>query len=94
MDNWDVCHRVTFIGEHEENESQILSGIPKEDLKVKDEEANKTENFFMPEFKKRKRLSRSQLREMKAGLGGNQKQTNIKLKTKKHESRDRWSSER
>ncbi|XP_028766123.1 protein DYAD-like [Neltuma alba] len=91
MDN--CCHQVTFIGQPEENGSQLFSEIPKE-LKDADEQTIKTETLFIPVFKKRKRLSLSQLREIKAGLGEKQTQTSSKLKTKKHESRDRWSSER
>ncbi|KAF7834089.1 protein DYAD [Senna tora] len=100
MENWGTCHQVAFIAQHEENNTQMLYGIPKEDLEDDEELRDqneviiKTEALFMPEFKKRKRLSRSQLREMKAGLGGNQVQTSSKVKTKKNEHRDRWSSER
>ncbi|KAK4256858.1 hypothetical protein QN277_006526 [Acacia crassicarpa] len=88
----DCCHQVTFIGQHEENGNKLFLDIPKD---LKDvEKSIKTETFFMPVFKKRKRLSRDQLREIKAGLGGKLTQPSSKPKKKKHESTDRWSSER
>lgn len=97
MENWGVHRRVTYIAQPVENKNQLLSGIPKEedeDLQDQDEDSLKTETLFLPEFKKRKRRSRSQLREMKAELSGNQAQTSSKPKTKKGDCRDRWSTER
>ncbi|KAI4336509.1 hypothetical protein L6164_015030 [Bauhinia variegata] len=93
MENWGVRHRNRFIGQHEENQSQHSSGIYMEE-DPKDEVTVKAEPLLIPEIKKRKRLSLNQLREIKAGFGGKERQSCSKFKTKKHDSSDRWSTER
>ncbi|XP_027367066.1 protein DYAD-like [Abrus precatorius] len=93
MDQWGVHHGVMFIGHHEEDGSQPPSDISKEEESNDEEEKIiKTEPVFVHEIKKRKRLSLSQLKEVKEESCG--RQSNSKLKSKKHESRDRWSAER
>lgn len=89
---WGVQHREMFISHHEEDESQLPSDISKEEESDNEEKNIKTEPVFIPEIKKRKRLSLSQLREVKEESCGRQNST--KSRTKKHESRDRWSTER
>ncbi|XP_061376114.1 protein DYAD isoform X1 [Gastrolobium bilobum] len=93
MEQWGGHHRVLFIGQREEDGSQVPSDISKEEESNDEEEKIiKTEPVFTPEIKKRKRLSLSQLREVKEESC--ERQSISKLKTKKHESRDRWSMER
>ncbi|KAJ1386498.1 hypothetical protein SESBI_40731 [Sesbania bispinosa] len=93
MEQWGVHRQAMFIGQHEEDGSQLPSDIYKEEDSNDEEEINiKTEPVFLPEIKKRKRLSLSQLREVKEESCG--RQSSSKQKTKKHESRDRWSAER
>ncbi|KAK7316883.1 hypothetical protein RJT34_00663 [Clitoria ternatea] len=93
MEQWDAHNGVVFIGHHEEDGSQPPSDISKEEESNDEEEKiMKSEPVFVPEVKKRKRLSLSQLKEVKGVSCG--RQSSSKLKTKKHESRDRWSAER
>ena len=96
MEQWGVRHRVTFIGQYEDEgyESQLAIIPREEESNDEEEEENivKAEAVFLPETKKRKRISLSQLREVKEESHG--RQSSRKLKTKKHESRDRWSAER
>ena len=90
-----VRHRVSFIGQHEDEgyENQHPSDIPKEVESNDEEEEEKIiKTKFLPEIKKRKRLSLSELREVKEESC--ERQSSRKLKTKKHESRNRWSAER
>ncbi|KAK7410958.1 hypothetical protein VNO78_02230 [Psophocarpus tetragonolobus] len=91
MESWGVQHRAMYICRHEEDgtPSDTSRG---EESNDEEEKIIKTEPVFVPEIKKRKRLSLSQLKEVKEESCG--KQNSIKLKKKKHESRDRWSSER
>ncbi|RDX70740.1 Protein DYAD, partial [Mucuna pruriens] len=91
MEPWGVHHRVMYIGQHEEDEtpSDTSKG---EESNDEEEKIIKPEPVFVPEIKKRKRLSLSQLKEVKDESCG--KQSSSKLKKKKHESRDRWSAER
>ncbi|CAL5204435.1 unnamed protein product [Lathyrus oleraceus] len=67
MDRWGVHHRQPFIGWHGGNESSFPDVTTKEEESDNDEEdvIIKNEPVFFPEFKKRKRLSLSQLREVK-----------------------------
>ncbi|TKY60500.1 DYAD protein [Spatholobus suberectus] len=90
MGHLGVCHQVMFIGQHEEYGSKLSSSIPTVE-KSNDEEKN-VEPIFMPNFKKRKRLSLNRLREIKADMCG--RQSSGMSKTKKHEIRDRWSATR
>ena len=93
MEQRGFCHQVMFIGQHEENKGQLSSCVKmEEDSTDEDEKTVETKTLFSPKYKKRKRLSLSQLREMKAELGGTQMQSCEK--PKKHESRDRWSAKR
>ncbi|TKY73748.1 DYAD protein [Spatholobus suberectus] len=91
MEPWGVHHRVMFIGQHEEDgtPSDTSKG---EESNDEEEKIIKTEPIFVPEIKKRKRLSLSQLKEVKEESCG--KQSSNKVKKKKHESKDRWSAER
>ena len=84
------------MGQHEDEgyESQ-LPDFPKEEESNDEEGEEKiinTESLFLPETKKRKRISLSQLREVKEEPCG--RQSSRKLKTKKPDSKDRWSTER
>ncbi|KAJ7957129.1 Protein DYAD [Quillaja saponaria] len=87
----------------EKTKLRLLGSIPKEeDVKDEDEDVRdedvKTVNakmLFIPEFKKRKRLGRDQLRELKAALDGRKRKCSRKDKKKRPEARrDRWSAER
>jgi len=80
-----------FISPHEEDgtPSDTSKG---DDSNDEEEKIIKVEPAFVPEIKKRKRLSLSQLKEVKGESCG--KQSNSKVKKKKNESRDRWSAER
>ncbi|KAH1245954.1 Protein DYAD [Glycine max] len=89
MDQWDAHHRLMFIGRHEEDGTADTS---KGEESNDEEKISKTEPVFVPETKKRKRLSLSQLKEVKEESHG--KQSSSKSKRKKHDSRDRWSAER
>ncbi|XP_057727132.1 protein DYAD [Arachis stenosperma] len=96
MAQWGVRHRLPFIGQHEDEgyESQ-LPDFPKEEESNDEEGEEKiinTESLFLSETKKRKRISLSQLREVKEEPCG--RQSSRKLKTKKPDSKDRWSTER
>lgn len=89
------CHQAAFTGQHEEDESHLLLDSPN-DLKDVDEESveTKTKTVFTPVYQKRKRLSLSELKEIKGGSDEKQTQSSSKPKTRKRESTDRWSSER
>ncbi|XP_020213042.1 protein DYAD isoform X1 [Cajanus cajan] len=91
MEPWGVHHRVVFIGQHEEDgtPSDTSRG---EESNDEEETVVKIEPVSVPEIKKRKRLSLSQLKEVKEESC--EKQSSSKLKKKKHESRDRWSADR
>ncbi|KAI4343519.1 hypothetical protein L6164_010858 [Bauhinia variegata] len=84
---------IRVIGQQEENQSQHSSSISMEE-DSKDEVTVKADPLLIPEIKKRKRLSLTELREIKAELGGKERQSCSKLKIKKHGSTDRWSTER
>ncbi|KAH1112358.1 hypothetical protein AAZX31_04G187100 [Glycine max] len=90
MDLWGAHHRLLFIGRHEEDGTPDTS--MGEESNDEEEKIIKTEPVFVPEIKKRKRLSLSQLKEVKEESHG--KQSSSKPKRKKHDSRDRWSAER
>jgi len=113
MDRWGVHRQQAFIGWRA---SSFPSVTGKEENSDNDgEEVNvKNEPIYFPDSKKRKRLSLSQLREVKVEsceklrevkeepygqlievkeeYAGNQ--SSSKNKRKKHDSKDRWSSER
>lgn len=113
MDRWGVHRQQAFIGWRA---SSFPSVTRKEEDSDNDrEEVNvKNEPIYFPDSKKRKRLSLSQLREVKVEsceklrevkeepygqlievkeeYAGNQ--SSSKNKRKKHDSKDRWSSER
>lgn len=93
MEVWGVHHRELFIRQHEDDGSQFPSDSSNEEESDSEEEENsKTEPVFIPEVKKRKRRSISQPKEAKKGSRG--KKSCSKNKTKKRESKDRWSAER
>ncbi|XP_027342754.1 protein DYAD-like isoform X2 [Abrus precatorius] len=92
MGHLGVCHEVMSIGQHEECGNELSSSIPKVEESKDKEKIIKAEHIFMPKFKKRKRLSLNRLREIKADIC--ERLSSAKPKTKKHESRDRWSAER
>ncbi|CAJ1974751.1 unnamed protein product [Sphenostylis stenocarpa] len=90
MEPWGAHHRVMFIGHEEDGTpSDTSKGDESND---EEEKLVKAEPVFVPEIKKRKRLSLSQLKEVKEESSG--KKCISKLKKKKNESRDRWSAER
>ncbi|KAK7353830.1 hypothetical protein VNO80_19282 [Phaseolus coccineus] len=91
MEPWGAHHRAMFISGHEEDgtPSDTSKG---DDSNDEEEKIIKAEPAFVPEIKKRKRLSLSQLKEVKGESCG--KQSSSKIKKKKNESRDRWSAER
>ncbi|OIV98137.1 hypothetical protein TanjilG_26002 [Lupinus angustifolius] len=94
MEHWGVCHRVMYINQDEEQGSQLPSDIlnEKESSDEEEEKVIKTEPVYLPETRKRKSRSLSQLREVKEESCG--KQSGRKVRTKKNECRDRWSAER
>ncbi|KAE9610193.1 hypothetical protein Lalb_Chr07g0183981 [Lupinus albus] len=92
MDRWGVCHQAMFICKHKEYGSRLTSSASEEEEPQDEEKHIKPKPIFMPKFKKRKRLSRNRLREIKAGLC--ESQSGSKLKSNKQESRDKWSDER
>ena len=63
MDLWGAHHRLLFIGRHEEDGTPDTS--MGEESNDEEEKIIKTEPVFVPEIKKRKRLSLSQLKEVK-----------------------------
>ncbi|CAL0325238.1 unnamed protein product [Lupinus luteus] len=92
MDRWGVCHQAMFISKHEGYGSKLSSSASEEEEPQDEEKHIKPKPIFMPKFKKRKRLSRNRLREIKAGLC--ERQSGSKPKSTKQESRDKWSDER
>jgi len=57
MGHLGVYHQVSFIGQHEENGSRLSSSIPTVEGSKDKEKIIKVKPIFMPNFKKRKRLS-------------------------------------
>ncbi|KAK7399314.1 hypothetical protein VNO78_10495 [Psophocarpus tetragonolobus] len=92
MGHLGVCHQVMFVGQHEEYGSKLSPSIPTVDESKDKEKIIQVEPIFMPKFKKRKRLSLNRLREIKADMCV--RQSSDTPKTKKCESRDRWSAKR
>ncbi|OIW19494.1 hypothetical protein TanjilG_16863 [Lupinus angustifolius] len=94
LEQWDVRQRVMYINQDEEHESQIPCDILNEEESSDEEEEKviKSEPLFLPETRKRKCRSLSQLREVKEESC--EKRSGKKIKSKKNESKDRWSAER
>ncbi|OIW21815.1 hypothetical protein TanjilG_11550 [Lupinus angustifolius] len=95
MEQWGLRHRVKYINQDEDQGSQLPYDILNEEESSDDEEeekAIKTEPDFLPETRKRKCRSLSQLREVKEESC--EKRSGRKLKSKRNESKDRWSAER
>ncbi|KAL2614351.1 hypothetical protein AAZV13_08G004800 [Glycine max] len=91
MAHLDVCHQVRFIGQLEEYGSRLSSSIPTVEGSKDKEEIVEVKPIFMPNFKKRKRLSLNRLREIKADMCARQSSGTPKTKC---ESIDRWSAKR
>lgn len=99
MEECGACNQVLFIDQQDGYKSQVSLRISEdeeeeEDSKNEDEKDFKIKTLFIPKFKRRKQLSLNQLGEMKELLDVDQGQGINKLKTKKHQSRNRWSAER
>lgn len=92
MEGWNVYRRKTLIGQHGEDGSYFPSVTVKVEEPDNEEGNIKNEPVFFPDVKKRKRLSLSQLKEVKAESCWTQ--SSGKTKTKRHDCRDRWSGER
>ncbi|KAE9608628.1 hypothetical protein Lal_00020874 [Lupinus albus] len=94
MEQWGVRHRVMYINQDEEHGTQLPYDILNEEESSDGEEEKtiKTEPDFLPETRKRKCRSLSQLREVKEVSC--EKRGGRKLKSKRNESKDRWSAER
>lgn len=92
MGHLEVCNQDMLIDQHEEYESMLSSSIPKVEESEDEEKIIVDESVFMPQFKKRKRLSLKRLREIKADMC--EMRSSGVSKTKKCESRDRWSANR
>ncbi|MED6145422.1 hypothetical protein PIB30_025059 [Stylosanthes scabra] len=94
MEQLGVRHRMMSAGQHEDEgyESQQSLDTCKDELLNDDDEEEKIiNNKILPEIKKRKRLSLSELREVKVPC---LRQSSSKLKTQNHESKNRWSAQR
>ncbi|KAL4295027.1 hypothetical protein AHAS_Ahas18G0287000 [Arachis hypogaea] len=93
MEQLGVRHRMMFTGQHEDEgyESQSSLDTCEDELLNDEEEEEIINNKILPEIKKRKRLSLSELREVKESC---QRQSISKLKTHNYESKNRWSSQR
>ncbi|XP_019432395.1 PREDICTED: protein DYAD-like isoform X3 [Lupinus angustifolius] len=92
MDRWGVCHQAMFISKHDEYGCKLSSSASEEEEPQDEEKHIKPKPIFMPKFKKRKRLSRNRLREIKAGL--HERQSGSKVKSNREESGDKWPDER
>ncbi|KAM1181399.1 hypothetical protein TB2_000005 [Malus domestica] len=66
MDGFDVIFQPGFYFViHEENKTQLSSSISEEENSTHEVKAVKTEPLEIPEIKKRKCLSRSELKELR-----------------------------
>ncbi|KAL1347067.1 hypothetical protein HN51_020589 [Arachis hypogaea] len=93
MERLGVRHRMMFTVQHEDEgyESQSSLDTCEDELLNDEEEEEIINNKILPEIKKRKRLSLSELREVKESC---QRQSISKLKTHNYESKNRWTSQR
>ncbi|KAL5567431.1 hypothetical protein UlMin_030595 [Ulmus minor] len=90
MAQWGVRGAVAFVSQQEDSKPLLLSSTGDEE-KV----TVKTEPLLLPEITKRKRLSRNQLKEVKASLNAKEMQNSSMHRTKKHDCNvQRWSTER
>ncbi|PON35597.1 DYAD protein [Parasponia andersonii] len=102
MAQWGLRRRVHCIShpdhdhDHEiEDKKPLLSSSIEQQEKGALHVAVKTETLQIPEFTKRKRLNRSQLKEVKAALHAKQTHTNCKKTSNKRDSHsERWSAMR
>ncbi|KAF5469664.1 hypothetical protein F2P56_013719 [Juglans regia] len=101
MAQWAGHKQVGCISEKEEIKPQLLSSIAEEvESKYEIKEAVKDESLAISEIRKRKRLGRSQLREMKAAERVKERQSisygsrQSKRDSKKLKGVERWSAER
>ncbi|KAM1507967.1 hypothetical protein ACFXTH_017330 [Malus domestica] len=91
MAQWGTRRRIVFLGRHDGNKPQLSSGSSYSTHEVK---AVKTEPLEVPEIKKRKRLSLSELKEKEALLC-TKRPTSSKVMTKKCSNViERWTVER
>lgn len=91
MAQWGVRHQSIFIAQNGEGGSEPPD-ISNEEESNGEENLLKLEPIFFPEGRKRKSRSHGKLREVKEEPCG--RQSTSKRKTKKHESKERWSAER
>ncbi|KAG7945593.1 hypothetical protein I3843_15G160000 [Carya illinoinensis] len=101
MAQWAGHKQVGCISEKEEIKPQLLSSIAEEvESKYEIKEAVKDESLAISEIRKKKRLGRSQLREMKAAERVKERQSisysirQSKRDSKKLKGVERWSAER
>lgn len=101
MAQWTVRKRMQFVSVHCENKPQVSSSISEEvESEGENKAAVKTEPLVISEIRKRKRLGRSQLKEMKAAIRVKERQSSShsgsqsKRDPKKLKGVDRWSAER